>query len=254
MALEELIQSANDGDVNAMNQLGDHYVEDKDYSEALSWFSKSAEAGNLYGTARAMSAARVVALLYEDVDSEEVRRNLSIALDHCLALLSSNDESDTGLRVQFAALKAYPAIIFGLASSFYDDGNIEAAKRMLQDEDDTTLKVLLGLCYMKTRSSDANEMRCAFEAAYSLLHIVETEEVPDLPVRYQYIALMALSTLYRIAGEIGIQGVPVDINRAYQCVLKASNLSELPEAVCTHTNAELGKYHKKFFGGYYYEG
>ena len=47
MTVEEAIQKANAGDVETMVILGDYYGQNEDYENALVWYRKAAELGNL---------------------------------------------------------------------------------------------------------------------------------------------------------------------------------------------------------------
>lgn len=53
MTVDEAIQKANEGDVASMVALGDYYGQNKDYNNALVWYRKAAEQGNLQAMYRA---------------------------------------------------------------------------------------------------------------------------------------------------------------------------------------------------------
>lgn len=55
MTVEEAIQKANAGDVETMVILGNYYGQNKDYDNALIWYRKAAEQGNLQAMYRAFS-------------------------------------------------------------------------------------------------------------------------------------------------------------------------------------------------------
>lgn len=55
MTLEEAIQKANEGDVETMVRLADHYAENSQFDEAQIWFQKAADCGNPYATFQSIS-------------------------------------------------------------------------------------------------------------------------------------------------------------------------------------------------------
>lgn len=52
MTVNEAIQQANAGDVVTMLDLGNHYSRKGDYFEAIKWYQKASDDGNLFGTLR----------------------------------------------------------------------------------------------------------------------------------------------------------------------------------------------------------
>ncbi|GEM_PF-6950389 len=76
MTLQEKIQAAEAGDVNAMLALGNYYYVEEDVTEATKWYEKAAEQGNLIGMENASVAAAKSAMQSQMMKSYTEAYNL----------------------------------------------------------------------------------------------------------------------------------------------------------------------------------
>lgn len=247
MTLEEAIQEANSGNIDAMNQLGHYFRQEHEMAKALEWFRRSAEAGSIRGAFDALPIARQMAIASEDVDDDEAFSKWSLAFDLCQQILNSNEDGPLADLSKRVAADFFPEIIFGTGRTLYELKEYDAAKNVLEaaaSQGAEPPKVVLGLCNARLHN---------YCEAYPLLRPVETEEIEGLSIKYHFLALIMLSNIYRYASDMRIPGIATDVERAYQCVQKASALPGLPDAVRESAYQELGKYRKSFLGGYTYK-
>lgn len=92
MDINEIIQKANSGDVDAMMDLVSYYAEQQEWNEATDWADKAADAGNVNGMYKAvnlhsMRMHSLVALgmlsgLMPD-DARAVQKNAAVLIGAC---------------------------------------------------------------------------------------------------------------------------------------------------------------------------
>ena len=68
MTFEEAVQAAENGDISAINALGDSFRNDSKIEEAIEWYERSANLGDHYGRCMAMMSRSLWALTSEGID------------------------------------------------------------------------------------------------------------------------------------------------------------------------------------------
>jgi|GEM_PF-2347544 len=252
----ELIQAAQNGDVKAINTLGDIFANEMEMLNAIEWYDRSASLGDHYGRFMALQVHNIVAM------SLEASSLYSDALEHwdssyqlMHAILEDDSSSEEH---QNTALESYARILCGIGSNLYFRKRVAEAVGPLEaaaEEGHVMAKVLLGVYY----STDAvsGETGSAFNAyirkAVPLLELVLSpdftySEDSELDQR------VVTSAHLRLAGIIrtGVGGRIPSVEDAYKCLLhlQAQNFEKSRDFV----SAELSKYRKGFLGGYKYIG
>lgn len=66
MSLEEMIAAANGGDIQAIYDIGGHYLKENDYQKALEWYSKGTEVGDVLCAMQGGNLCNAIASSYEN--------------------------------------------------------------------------------------------------------------------------------------------------------------------------------------------
>lgn len=248
MTLEEVTRLAEDGNVDAMYALGNHYYQEKEFIDACEWFDHAACGGLTESYPLAMMTNSIAALMIQEMGLWQR------ALDHwrnvlkwCGAIFAEPDLF--GEQTKDAAQEQFKECTYGMGYNFYRMKQIPDAMKLLKNglETDNRCKLLFGLCTFDCYGEDAV---AGMREAYNYLVVAETD-CPDVADDLTFQALMLLANLYRHAHVINVAGVRTDIGRAYQCVAKAATL---PDELGAAAQKELKKYTKGLFGSYTYNG
>ena len=98
MNVDEAIQQAEAGDVEAMVQLGNYYSTKHDYIEANNWYLKASDAGDLFGTLRALYCSEWYMRTFMKIHAWE---GSITALQDALRLSDILDSSDGFLELPY---------------------------------------------------------------------------------------------------------------------------------------------------------
>ena len=248
MTLEEVTLIAEDGDVEAMYALGNHYYQEKEFIDACEWFDRAACGGHTESFPLAMMTNGVAALIVQEMGLwQRALGYWQNALKWCGAIFEKPDLF--GEKTKDVAQEQFKDCTYGLGYNFYRMKQFPDAMKLLKNglENDNRCKLLFGLCVFECHEDDAVT---GMKEAYSYLAIAETD-CPDVADDLIFQSLMLLANLYRHAHVINIAGVRTDIGRAYQCVAKAA---ALPDELGAAAQEELKKYSKGLFGSYTYNG
>ena len=251
MTLEEAVQAAESGNVSAMNSLGDYYVEQNEYLEANTWFSKAASAGSPYGIHQSMLCDMMLAMADEDLGLwQDALDRWNAARAKALVLVQNEgvaEDFKTSARTHFLN-----TIVIGLGLGNTMTENYDAAIAWLKESDDNRAKVLLGLCYYK-RGGDGDLLQACAEA-FPLLKILNTEPDMKIATRIKWLCWNTLAFIYRVGDSLADPSVKTDLAASYHCLEMALNLPDLSEKQAVFTREELKKYSKGLFGSYTYNG
>lgn len=117
MTLEEALQAANEGNIVAINLLGNYFFHEQEYLQALEWFSRSANAGDMYGNVQAMLCSTFMAMSGEEVNGwTYALDNWKQAYHRCIYIIRQEDFSEDVRKIAFENLKT---IIWGMGNDHY---------------------------------------------------------------------------------------------------------------------------------------
>lgn len=248
MTLEEAIQAANGGDVEAMKALGNYYYEQKEFSDASEWWDKAVECGDIRTALVAGGLHSMMGGIYADgmaqfkmaiPEWETARKYCQIILNHSNQF-SENEITSTQEDLAKAA--------YGLGYSFYYLHEYQQAADALSDftDSDERCRFLFGMVLWSAYEDKVAGAR----EAYQYIQTVESSTL-DIEPDLIYEGSLTLALIYRSAHLLNIPGVQTDIERAYHCVQRAASL---PGEIGQSAAEELKKYRQGFFGGYTYQG
>lgn len=249
MTLNELMDLANNGDLKAMQELGEYYLNINQYSEAWEWFSKSADRGFTQSIVNAAFVGMVVALTYLQGlgDINKAIKVFKKTLEYSNRTIQAKDVPQN---VKKNIADQIPAILFQLGYCLYIMDSIDESMQYLTQAGAKTnpdCQVVLGLCYFDKGASTGSFsfMKTALPLLKGVDHasLSENEDV-------KYMAYMNLSQIYRLADELKIPGLKKDIGLSYEYCLKASHCGN---GWGEKAQKELRKYKKGLFGGYSYK-
>lgn len=248
MTLEEAVQAAENGNIGAMNALGQYYFENNEVGNACEWYERAATNGHTPSFPMAMMLNATTALSLQGLQFwEQALEFWSNTQKWCGAIIKEADLfSEEAVDL---AIKHFKDSCYGIGYNLYRMKRFQEAMKLLRSnvDEDSRCKLLFGLCAFECHGDDAVS---GLKEAYNYLMVAEND-CPDIADDLIFQALMLLANLYRHAHIIHIPGVRTDIARAYQCVEKAAML---PDEIGVAAQEELKKYSKGLFGSYTYNG
>ena len=244
MNREILTEQANGGDVQAMIQLGRDFASENNFFDAAEWFDKAADTGNVYAIDMAMRVNAVNANMLHTMGLWERSCNTwSKALNYALTILQNRESFDED--TQSLATDNLSESAFNMGLNFYRLKQPNNAIKILKSviETDERASLLYGICLTDTEEFQTSPKVIA-QQAYPHLKLAETSSL-NVPEDLLFVSLMLLATFYRSPAISGINGT---VEMAYNCVKKATTLSE---ELAASARQELSKYHKGLFGWTY---
>ena len=250
MTKNELIDMANNGDVEAMLQLADIYVEEQDWNAATDWADKAAKTFDVDGLYKA-------AMLHDLRVSIFMRKGLPfwLALEDEIRAV----KEDVGILIEFdnqGMLELDAAVctnlrrmqreaLYGEAIAAYyksdDESEHEKVVQLLKDANGSRERTLWGLCCFTTKRYDdaihAWKVVCDDEA-YTHAKKTPYEE------RCYAVAMVVFSELTRREGNI---------DKAVS-ILKNGITAVSDEGMKESLWTEVRKYQRSAFGGWKYVG
>lgn len=248
MMVDELIVKANEGEVESMKKLVDHFIDESDWNEATDWADKAAAAGSLDGAYKAavLHELRLSTLLNGGMpywttiraDAKAARENAGILISLCMNSGLKLDDKEYS-----AMLDVFRSSLYGEAVACYFDGSDdhETIVRLLKDTDTTREQMLYGLCCFDMKQY--NESKRVLSAVYQDNAYFTASMFPAEELVFS-IAMLVYSGLVRAEGDL-IRAVMI-LNRALDCIKDEDRKESLRK--------ELAKYKKKMFGGWKYTG
>lgn len=247
MNREELIAKANEGDVGAMMQLVEMYIDEKDWNEATDWADKAAETGDVNAMYKAvnlhsMRMHSLVALGMLDglmpKDAQAVQENAAVLIGACRkGLVDLNEDIYSHLLSTLRDGIYYEAI-----SCYYSEPSDYARIiHLLQSVDSAREQFLCGCAFFDTKRYD-EALKKLNEAYQDGEYINAEKKTPEEGVFAN--AMHVFSDMERINGDLD-KAVMI-LNRAIEGVSD--------EEMKARLRIELGKYQKKMFGGWKYMG
>lgn len=247
MNIEELITKANAGDVDAMLQLVNIYIDKKDWNEAIDWADKAADGGNVNAMYKSVNlhSMRMHSLVAMGMlnglmpdDARAVQQNAAVLLGACQkGLIDLNDDIYSHLLSALQDGMYYEAV-----SCYYSEpSNYDQIIHLLKDVDSAREQFLCGCALFDTKQYD--EAMKKLNAAYQdQEYIVAEKKTPEEGIFAT--AMHIFSEMERINGNL--DRAVVILNSAI------GGVSE--EEMKAHLRMELGKYQKKMLGGWKYIG
>ena len=243
MTLEEAIELANQGDINAMGSLGNYYYEEHEYQCAYEWFAKAADAGSVRAMIPASNLAAMLCIATrklsggDSITDADVRTmDKAIEWDRLAQEAGADSDTTDGLYRE-RALCAYEAskkdgstISLDQAIDYLKDAYTRPGKT-------PEIEVFLAMALHRADTLSADDAQLCFNLLKHCSNFSE-EDVPDI----NFGALeAALGTCY-LRGK----GCTVDDNAAYECFVRAGEKG-------LDCSDMLRNFKKKLFGGYVFK-
>lgn len=248
MTLNEVNNLANNGDLKAMQALGEYYLNNDMYTEAWSWFSKAADAGYTQSIISAAYAGIMVgeANLKGTGKIDEAVKVYKKTLKYSYCLMQ---EKDVPQNTKNNIAKEIPTILFKLGYCLYLNEMIDEAIQYLTKPEAKTnpdCRVVLGICYFEKAGITGS-----FSLIKDALPLLKEVDHASLSEHedVKYMAYMKLSLIYRLADELKLPGIKKDMDLSYAYCLKATQCGD---GWGKKAQEELRKYKKRLFGGYTY--
>jgi len=251
MNIEEITQAAMNGDISAINTLGDFFTNDVRMNEAAEWYERSAQLGDHYGRYMGMLARCTWALSAEGVGVygdalENWQRSFYLAK-------SILDDPNSPNNNYEGAKRSYPDILAGIGINLYFLERKDEAFETLSlatGAGNEFAAIVLGLYYQSTITEDT-----FVENFRKSIPLLEKVLAPNLNYSEDsYLDQMIIFLGHRYLAEtyrIGFGETKPNVEKAYNCLLnlQSKNLKNYVQKV----QNELRKYSKGLFGGYKYQ-
>lgn len=247
MTIEEAKSNASHGDVQAMHALGQYYMEKENYVEAWDWFGKAADLNHVPSIVHAALIGPLVSYsTMKAIGMQEGAEAYIRTYSYQAKVLCCEDVPHT---TKESVLKKIPDTLYYIGNCLYFSDKVSDARRYLESDvvkGDCRCRILLGLCYFDIGAQNGDDNMLTRSCA--LLESIDclNDEMQEEAI---YLAYMSLAVLYRCAGDLGLPGVTQDIKKSYDCVFKASQLSN---ELADNAKEELRKYKKSIFGKWTY--
>ena len=148
-SIEQLISSANAGDMRAALELAEKYIEEGtlgSYTQALEWFKKVAATGDKYASLRVAGIYTALAPLYEDNGATDIALDMwnQGASYSAQGIPNANENMD----YYDVAISMVEQSLYGAAAIYYLAGNNQLAIGRLEliGEHIPRANILMGIC------------------------------------------------------------------------------------------------------------
>lgn len=242
MTVDEAIQKANEGDVETMVILGDYYGQNKDYDNALVWYRKAAELGNLGSMYKTflldgMSLHASVIVSPNEDDDEYFRE-----IDHYAGILKDYP--------QFELEPNYSDCKYAYAESLHRRDELGTLFSLVKDESAPRFRIMYAITLFGIARSCANDDDTAqyYEVSCNVIEsVLRSGYVPGDAHNEQLSFVRAVST-YASVLRIGLNK-NADVAGSYQ-VLAAQMDKITNEDAQSLLSDQLSHYRVKkgFFG------
>lgn len=255
MTFEEITRLAEQGNAQAMLELGNHYFDQKDYDgfeKAYEWYEKAAITGSSQGILMAINQCALLGAIHQSKGFqlwEEALQNwLSVQKWIRVAWKDLSLDSDTlsKIQCQFEESNYSIAYIYCRLKRYSDALNI------LCSSNETPSLLLKGICTYSLAIAEGN--KGYLMEAYKMLSVIEEDldyvanEKPEEEEYVFSIAVYFLSSFYHNGLS---NNVSVDLDRAVKVLTTACNV--IHDADYRNVvQKELSRYKKKLLGGYKY--
>lgn len=257
MTIQEAIERANGGDVEAMVALGDYYSQEKAWSESLKWYETGAVQGSLYCiiqsmTLSSMSITAAKSLPDKDWMMESSEKCGKYANMLLMAISSHPEQFKPESIEQFRsdALAKLSDARFHLALGIYlgdktPNGIARAVNelRLTDTSGNLAARILLGVILFEQRDLDESYQK--LNILTSSLETLLFRELDLFTYTIYGRGYLALSLLCLHLNDTDMAHSVLENG-----VRALSGYAEIRELL----TAELSKYRKKLFGGYEYIG
>ncbi len=248
MDLQEIIKSANNGDVVSMYTLFEYYHDNKQNDLAEHWLYKSADNGYLraiYTGVAYVALNTTISMMLEAYDYALETYNRGI--NYLSVLFKKENGVSEEVINELLQKDYYNKFIVGISSCLFLKGDYKSAYELLENEELTDeKKVLMGLALFKMEDDGKTD-----KTAFSLLKTIMSNKdlkLVDWILAYAYTYLVQ-GHVHLSLEIVGCSSRKKAIEKAYYLALEASEKDG-------HTGSigkdMLSHFRKKFFGGYEY--
>ena len=218
MTVDEAIQKANEGNVASMVALGDYYGQNEDYENALVWYRKAAELGNLDSMYKASLIdgmflhASVIVSPNED-DDEYFRE-----IDHYAGILKNYP--------QFKLEPDYSNSKYAYAESLYRRNKYTELFSLVRDESQARFRIMYAntlFAIGRNLSDESETERYYLNASQVIRSVLQANYIPE-DSQYEQVRFVAALGVYASIIRIGLNK-NADVAGSYQVL--ASQMDKL---------------------------
>lgn len=248
MDLQELIKSANNGDVVAMYKVFEYYHENNQHDMAEEWLYKSADYGYLKAIYVAVAYTIFNASILMKLEAfNEALEIYNKGINYLSILFKKENGVSDEILDDLIEKDYYNEFIIGIASCLIVTESNKQAYRLLENQEETNEnKVLKGLAMLRMNDGYDTD-----KIGFSLLKTIilnENLKLDDMILTYVYAYL--LQGYVRLSLETtGCSSRNEAIEKAYYIALNASRKGGHAGSICKDM---LSHFRKKTFGGYEY--
>mgnify|MGYP004568636859 FL=1 len=207
MTVEEAIQKANAGDIETMIILGDYYGQNKDYDNALIWYRKAAELGDLTSMYKAFLIDGMTLFITDSAspDNDDYFQEIN----HYASILKNHP--------QFEIESNYSECKYAYAESLYYRNKYNDLFSLVQNESYPNFRIMYALvlfAFGRNSSSDAESEQYFLSACKTVHSVLQSDYVPEDHQREQVRFVQALVT-YASVLRLGLNKSP-NVPGSYQ--------------------------------------
>ena len=209
MTVEEAIQKANAGDIETMVILGDYYGQNKDYDNALIWYRKAAELGDLNAMYKTFLVDGMCLHAGIIVSTSEEDDEYFQEINHYAGILKNHP--------QFEIEPNYSECKYAYAESLYRRDEYRALLSLTDDENEPRFGIMYALALLAIGGSCSNddEITRYYDGACNVIQsVLQSGYVPQDNHHEQLFFVKAISTYANVL-RIGLNKSP-NVPAAYQ--------------------------------------
>lgn len=242
MTIEEAIQKANEGDVGTMVILGDYYGQNKDYDNALVWYRKAAELGNLEAMYRIFLVDGLLlhasVIVSPDEDDDECFQEI----DHYAGILKDYP--------QFKLEPDYSNSKYAYSESLYRRNKYTELFSLVRDESQPRFRIMYANTLFSIGGNLSNESeteRYYLSASQAVRSVLQANYIPENH-HYEQLHFVEALGVYATMLRVGL-GAKADVEASYQVLIAQKEKLTNDDAKSLISDI-LSHYHikKGFFG------
>ena len=222
MTIDEAIQKANAGDVDTMVNLGDYYAQHDDYENALIWWRRAAEQGNLSAVHKAFLLDGMMLLASVKIHPDEADDKTFQEISRYAEILRQN--TDVDIEPNFTDAK------YDYAKSLYHRNEYGTLLSFIRDENQPRFLVIYALAlfsFAPTLASGNDDASRYYQAACDMVQaILQSGYTPGNHHNEQLLFIQAVAN-YSTFIRVGLFDKP-DVPASYHIL--ASQTDKLTDS------------------------